>query len=204
MAINFQIEDVIANSYKDFHAKGLDYICLSRTPINTVKFYFLDGDVSKIPEVVNPHDHRYGFHTTVIAGSMIDHKFLPDDNGDEYQAFNYLTPLNGGNGFSFRGFEKLKKHSMDFLSKGHSLFSPSINRHTIQMTSDQTILCLHQYGDEVPAGCPTSTWVKKGHPKPDTSGLYSKFTADDVLKKLSIISQITGDVFHPTPYSRGR
>ena len=57
------MEEVLANSFRDFHAKGLDYVCLKRRPSETVKLYFFDGDVSKLPEVVNPHDHRYDFST---------------------------------------------------------------------------------------------------------------------------------------------
>jgi hypothetical protein len=199
MAVSFNIEDVIANSYRDFHAKGLDYICLSRTDELTVKFYFLDGDVSKIPEVVNPHDHRYEFDTTVIAGGMIDHRYKADEFGDIYQAFDYRTPLNNGDGFSFRQEERLSRYSSDFLERGASLHSNAVARHTIQMTSDQTILMLRQYCDVLPLECPTSCWVRKGNPKPDTTGLYSKFTADQVLDRLNIISRITGDVFVESP-----
>lgn len=67
-ALNGDTSTLIQNSYRDFHAKGLDYVCLKRTPDHTVKVYFLDGDVSKVPEVVNPHDHRYAFETTVLSG----------------------------------------------------------------------------------------------------------------------------------------
>lgn len=61
---------VIANSFKDYHVKGFDYICLQRSPRETVKLYFFDGDVSKMPEVVNPHDHRYDFDTVCLSGAV--------------------------------------------------------------------------------------------------------------------------------------
>lgn len=64
------MEEVIANSFKDFHSKGLDYICLRRSPVLTTKLYFFDGDVSKLPEVVNPHDHRYDFSTVCLSGCV--------------------------------------------------------------------------------------------------------------------------------------
>ena len=55
LKLELNIDNVIENSFKNFHAKGLDYICLSRTPQLTLKLYILDGDASESPEVVNPH-----------------------------------------------------------------------------------------------------------------------------------------------------
>lgn len=42
----FDMAEVLANSYRDFHAKGLDYICLKRSFKETLKLYFFDGDSS--------------------------------------------------------------------------------------------------------------------------------------------------------------
>ena len=70
-----------AASFKDFHTKGFDYLCLKRTP-HTIKLYILDGDASKLPGVVNPHDHRYAFRTTVLCGEMVDYRFIPNAGGE--------------------------------------------------------------------------------------------------------------------------
>lgn len=180
------IGSLLGASYRNFHAKGLDYVCLHRSPEYTIKAYFLDGDVTKVPEVVNPHDHRYAFKTTVFAGAMADHRFTRGE-GDVYQAFDYMTPLNGGNGFTFRGEERLSIAESTFLPVRAQLSTRATHLHTIQMLSNQTVLLLEQFADEVPMDSPTSTWVRNGQPAPDTSGLYDRFTADQFRSRVEII-----------------
>ena len=42
--IDSRIDDIQANSYRDFHAKGLDYLCIRRDLELTLKVYFFDGE----------------------------------------------------------------------------------------------------------------------------------------------------------------
>lgn len=183
-ALAGDLDKLVAASFKDFHSKGMDYICLKRTPTHTVKIYVIDGDASKLPEVVNPHNHRYAFRTTVLKGSMLDKRFVFGYGGDVFDAFDYRTPLNGGNGFTWRGEETLLEVGLNFLDQGQALFTRPEMLHTISMREDQTIIMLDQYSDSVPESDPTSTWVRKGEPKPDTSGLYSRFTEGEFADKL--------------------
>lgn len=46
------LDSVLANSYKDFHCKGLDYICLQRKPFLTIKAYFFEDAIVDLPEWV--------------------------------------------------------------------------------------------------------------------------------------------------------
>lgn len=67
------LDEILAHSFTDFHAKGLDYLCLLRSPEITVKAYFFEGDVASAPEVVVPHDHRYCFNTRVLGRCYTSH-----------------------------------------------------------------------------------------------------------------------------------
>lgn len=186
------VQEVLANSYKNFHAKGLDYVCLARTPLVTVKVYLLDGDATKVPEVVNPHDHRYRFRTEVLRGEMADFRYHRSrDRGPTYQLFDYRTPLNGGDGFTYVGDERLEQSTITRLYERETLESRPQHIHTISMRSDQCALLLHQYADEVPVDQPTRCWVRKGNPSPDTSGLYEKFTEDEIVARLRLIEELT-------------
>ena len=187
-----QVQHVREHSYKDFHVKGFDYICLKRSPEFTCKVYFFNGDVSKLPEVVNPHDHRYQFQTRVLAGSMMDYRFVKDPGGDVYQAFDYMTPLNGGDGFTYRGDERLLRIQGHALSGGAMLQTEHRDLHTIRMLEEGTVIMLAQFADQVPVDMPTSTFVRKGNPKPDTAGLYSRFTEDEVVTRLNQIHDLLG------------
>ena len=194
MSSEFQISDeeldmVLANSYKDFHAKGLDYICTWRygNGIRT-KYYFFDGDHTKLPEVVNPHNHRYDFHSWVLAGDVVDHRYnRVRTGGDMYNTFNWYTPLNGGSGFTWSGTDRLSLSKSRRIEKG--LMSSHSHIHTIQIKADQTVLALTQYPDALPLDEPTQLYTF-GEAAPNTSGLYNQFTPDEALARLKQINDL--------------
>ena len=70
------LEQMVENSFRNFHAKGFDYLCLQRSPGLTLKAYFFDELPGGIAEVVCPHDHRYPFTTTVLSGYMRHYRYL--------------------------------------------------------------------------------------------------------------------------------
>jgi hypothetical protein len=193
-----QMDEVLKNSYQDYHAKGLDYLCLKRTPKETIKLYFFDGDVSKLPEVVNPHNHRYDFDTTVIAGEMVDFAYasvpMLHEWCDCYVQYEYRTPLNGGNGFSNPKPSFLTTVSMTRLysndSAGGFLISRHDKIHTIRILEDRTILMLTQQEDLLPTDQPTSTFVPLGQPEPSLTGLYDRMTADRAMQHLRSLVQL--------------
>jgi len=194
VGIPFDIDTIVSNSYKDFHAKGVDYICVRRSPSLTVKLYFFDGDASKTGEVVYPHDHRYAFDTLVLVGAIENVRYATDRRraaGDRvgplvYNEFEYRTPLNGGNGFTFRRQRVLAETSRDRYDQGevYSQFPSEI--HTIRIAEDRTVLFLRQYADEVPVDAPTRTFARGAEPKLD--GLYSRFTPDEVITRLERVA----------------
>ncbi|MDE8648183.1 hypothetical protein PXH69_24760 [Rhodococcus qingshengii] len=185
------LDQAIANSFKNFHTKGFDYICLYRSPELTQKIYFFDGDASKLPEVVNPHDHRYEFYTQTIAGEVENIRFVRsvDEEGIHvFQKFDYLTPLNGGNGFTWAGEESLVAHSRRRYKPRGNYWMAAHELHTIRMVENETVIMLEQYKDVVPVGVPTSTYIRDGK-APELTGLYDKFTADEIIAKLTRLQE---------------
>lgn len=186
-APDIAMEEVLANSYRDYHAKGLDYICLRRSPSETVKLYFFDGDVSKLPEVVNPHDHRYDFKTLCVAGCVQNICFAPHPKGERFHRFAYDTPLLGGNGFTWIGEDRLAPNRHRSYRAGYSYWMDHNEIHTIRMVENETVICLIQYEDKV-GDRPTLTFTKDREP-PSLSGLYNRFSADTVLAKLAALKE---------------
>lgn len=185
------IADVIENSFKDYHVKGFDYICLKRSPEETIKIYFFDGDVANMSEVVNPHDHRYDFTTHVLAGSSQNITFEEDPNGTVYQGFDFRTPLNGGNGFAFKKESRLSETNRVSYAAGQRYHFRAEQLHTIRVASSQTILCLQQFEDRRAIGDATSTFTQDREP-PSLTGLYSRFKADEIKDRLDILERLTG------------
>lgn len=163
----------IEHSYKNLHVKGFDYLCLKRTDAHTRKVYFFDGKVSQLPEVVNPHDHRYHFDTTVLTGVMSNSIYEEDESGQVYNEFAWDTPLNGGAGFTWQKETRLLETKRFAYRPGQKY----------QMHAEGTVIVLDQYLDVVPVGQPTRTFMLDKQP-PALDGLYEKFTLEQLLERL--------------------
>ena len=187
------LEEVLANSYRDFHVKGFDYICLQRSLVETWKLYFFEGDVEKAPEVVHPHDHRYNFLTDVMSGS-VENVLYYEERGfgaKPFNKFEWRTPLNPGpSGFTYKGETYLKEKVRTLYEKNDGYWMTHEGIHTIRIAASDTILMLRQYEDIVPMGAPTSTYSQGDAPSID--GLYSRFTADALLDRLRTFEERTG------------
>lgn len=183
------IDDVIASSFKDYHVKGFDYLCVRRSPRFTEKIYLFHDHITELPEVVHPHDHRYDFDTDVLAGKMMNTVFVEHERGEPYECFDYLTPLNGGNGFTWRREARLWRAFEDIFWRGTSYESRAAGLHTIRILEPGTVLRLTQYEDVVPIGQPTRTFTHSKEPIP-LSGLYSRFTADEVVERLTTLGRL--------------
>jgi hypothetical protein len=184
------VEMMVENSFKNFHVKGFDYLCLKRTPAHTRKIYFFDGNVSHLPDVVSPHDHRYDFTTTVLCGHMSNsHYKINNQFGEVFNEFEYRTPLNGGNGFTFKKEVRLRETRRDFYIPGWQYTMRAEEFHTIRMHKEGTIIMLDQYDDVVPIDTPTRTFISN-RKAPDLNGLYEKFTPDEVIDRYNKIQHL--------------
>jgi len=184
-----KLEEMAANSYRDFHAKGLDYLCLLRTPELTLKAYFFEGDVSALPEVVVPHDHRYPFETLVLAGRSRNRRYIRQARGlfgaAPYEAFDYMTPLNGGDGFSWSETDWLLETEDSPYVAGEFYAQRADEIHTIQVADAGTVLILKQGADVVPLDRPTRAYRPAGvREPPSLDGLYSPMGVDHVRVRL--------------------
>jgi hypothetical protein len=192
-----QLETIAANSYRNFHAKGLDYVCLNRSPKVTQKIYFFDCDLEQVPEVVIPHDHRYDFVTTCISGGVTNKKYSigiwRDTNAQGYEKFSYRTPLNGGDGFAWEDTVFLSDIGSKRYHPGENYVSPHWDIHTIQITAPQTCLYLVQMEDRVPLDEPTHAYRPMGlKDPPSLDGLYERMDVDHVRKLLDTYGELVG------------
>lgn len=201
------IDFLLTQSYKDFHAKGMDYVCLHRSDELTLKAYFFaEGmDSQKVGEVVNPHDHRYDFVTQCYSG-VIENQWYrtppcwdggmsstPESDkhecGKVYNAHLWYTPLNGGKGFQKDGGWILQRHKVAQYSPGRSYYMSAQEFHTIRVVKPETCIVLAQYEDIVPLDRPTTTFTKSPEP-PSLQGLYREFTADELVSRIGLLRQL--------------
>jgi hypothetical protein len=194
------IDSVAEHSFKDMHVKGFHYLCLQRSEFETTKLYFFDGDVNKAPEVVAPHDHRYDFETYVAAGAVDNVWFrrtMSEEIGQIFNWFEYRTPLNGGNGFTFAGEEMLWEANRSRFTKGESYYMQADDLHTIRIAGSDTVLMLVQFEDVYPEGVPLRIQLAQPRSGP-RHRLYrvilrivventEKFSTEDALHKTLLV-----------------
>ncbi|QSM01093.1 hypothetical protein SEA_NANOSMITE_48 [Mycobacterium phage Nanosmite] len=200
---DLDVDELLDHSYKDFHAKGLDYVCLHRDEGLTLKAYFFaDGmESQKLGEVINPHDHRYHFTTQLMSG-VIHNKWYrcadPNRFGDLgvgnahwYNIFEWMTPLNGGNGFTRDGDSVLltNDRTVTLTRPGAQYYMFAHELHTISVGARETCIVLAQYDDVVPLEYPTHTFTQADEP-PSLQGLYTEFKADELVARINLLREL--------------
>lgn len=183
---------LIQNSYRNFHAKGLDYVCVRRNHDLTVKFYFFDEDCVEAGEIVFPHNHRYDFATTVLAGGLWNKTWVETRYSDAppFNRFHYRTPLNGGGGFTWDREVKLRGLDCTPYEAGTRYLCPFDAIHTLAQVQRGTVLMLWQYRDTMPVGKPTFAYARSNEP-PSLDGLYDKHTPDQIIARLRQIETLS-------------
>ncbi|APQ42154.1 hypothetical protein PBI_MRMAGOO_50 [Mycobacterium phage MrMagoo] len=199
---DLDVDELLQHSYKDFHAKGLDYLCLHRDRGLTLKAYFFaEGmESQKFGEVINPHDHRYHFTTQLMSGIITNkwYQYALMDfpaNAQLYNAFGWLTPLNGGQGFSELSKPvHLQNHKTLTLAwPGGQYVMDAHELHTIQVGARETCIVLAQYEDVVPLDQPTLTFTKADEP-PSLAGLYTEFKPDELVARINLLRELNGNL----------
>lgn len=208
------IETICANSYRNFHTKGFDYLCISRTSELTRKVYFFDGELADLPELVIPHDHRYPFVTTVLAGAVRNKRFarIAPAKASTYAVqaycaegrkmpvfdrFEYMTPLNGGDGFTWAGEDYLfeqQARGWGSYTRGDHWRSSETDIHTLDIRCEGTVIMLEQLADVIPLDQPTNAWRPAGdRTPPNLSGLYDRMTPDHARARIEQFLDLIGN-----------
>lgn len=189
--IHDHIETIAANSFRNFHAKGLDYLCIQRSAQITVKAYFYDRPDNAGPDVVCPHDHRYPFSTTILAGESRHRRYSEVTFGQRFQRFHWMTPLNGGAGFTHDDEAFLSLKQAEQYRAGQTYWCEADEIHTIRITQPGTILLLQQFADVIPISTPTSTYVPgDSREPPSLDGLYDRMDEDYARKLLGYVEEL--------------
>lgn len=194
------LDTICANSYRNFHVKGFDYLYLKRTPEHTQKIYFFGENLDDLPELVIPHDHRYPFDTTVLSGVVRNKVFweagddqaAPANAGwEKYDRFSYMTPLNGGDGFKWEDETFLRLAATPTYCQGKTYMSQAKAVHTLAILDEGTVICLDQYEDVVPIDQPTTAFRPVGSREPpNLDGLYDRMDPDYAIGLLIRLAQL--------------
>lgn len=174
-------DEAVKHSYKDYHTKGLNYLCLHRNLALTIKlYYFREGEYKNNADnmLVNPHNHAYNFSTYCLFGTACNYNFEKIE-GKGWHELEYATPLNpNGKETKMVGECDLRMVKRDKLWQNDNYTLHHDKIHSISVSAQQnTCLLLFQHAD-VPKWT-TSLFMRKPEP-PDLRGLYNRFTASEL------------------------
>lgn len=187
---SFDMKEMLGYSYTNFHAIGVDYLCLFRSNRFTVKLYHFNENYTPNEEgwAVNPHDHAYEFKTYVLSGHVKNVLFYEKPvkyetpNEFRWYKFKYKSPLNGGNGFTFENPVYLEQYCIGLFERGEEYYLNTLQIHTI-IPVVGTSLIIYQYHDMKQV---TNYYSKSCEP-PDTKNLYSKMDEEKAKYMLGLI-----------------
>jgi hypothetical protein len=173
------------NSFRDFHAKGVDYICLHRTPALTVKLYLFDPATLVVAgpgrQVVNPHSHGYNFSTHVLRGGVTNVEYLRGD-GDGWHEIRYGSPLKGRRWDQVTGPCSLREIGRTAYGPSRSYDFDHERIHSIEVHPEtKTALLLFQHADK---GKPFTLLYTRAPATPPLDGLYKRWATDDIRSAL--------------------
>jgi len=181
--------EMLKTSYRDFHAKGLDYINLHRSPTLTIKAYIMNDEVPVGVNVVNPHDHAYDFSTFILSGCLANVNYTFGTINRKWFHHYYKTSLEGESNIKYHGGwrDGLKEHSVEVYGPGQHYYLKAEQVHTIRAATAGVIMLLFQYKHtEIAKERGTSLWLPS-LVTPKLDGLYNRFTdetLEDALFKL--------------------
>lgn len=90
------IEQVLSCSIKDFHFKGLNYVCFQFTPTLTIRLYITHASEAVDTENVSIHNHLYDSQILVLCG-WIRNRVYRLVQGDEYHHYHLTSALHPDN-----------------------------------------------------------------------------------------------------------
>lgn len=87
--LQHNIDYMVEHSIKDFHFKGLNYICFNFSPNLVIRLYIIEPSEPVDTKNVNIHNHLYDSQILVLSGGIINNVYKMEE-GDDY-FYSHLT-----------------------------------------------------------------------------------------------------------------
>jgi len=198
------VDKSLANSYKDYHVKGMDYLNLHRTSELTVKYISCDGALEQLNKkynlALNPHTKQYN-QSIILLDGILDivtfnyvERALPID---QPKAFSAAT--NGHNRFNYVSLLRNEISTFDYQDTGYLTIKEEVrlsehgdNIHikfdeiqSFRVIGDTKFLVL-QYRT---LKKPFTEFYQQNAVAPQLDDLYKKFTVNEITGKINLLDQ---------------
>ena len=108
MQLKNNLEFITKQSIKNFHFKGLNYICFQFLPNLTIRLYIIKPQDNLKTESVNIHNHLYDSQVLMLVGEMANNIYA-ETIGADYHKYYLTSALNPKNTTGNVLLEKLGK-----------------------------------------------------------------------------------------------
>jgi len=183
--LNYNIDYMVENSIKDFHFKGLNYICFQFMPHLTVRLYVIEPSEPVDTKNVNIHNHLYDSQILVLTSSITNNVYKKID-GEDYNHYYLTSALCPTNESKKIKLDTLGKCSLEQIKSiqlfpGDSHFQDHTEIHNVE--NDTTKLTAFMVFEFPTVKHNSILFSKKDYGKTiPTDNCYNRFSATEIKK----------------------
>ena len=96
MHLTHNLDGLVKDSIKNFHFKGLNYICFQFNDKLTIRLYIVKPEDNLKTESVNIHNHLYDSQILMLSGEMQNNVYR-EVEGDKFYSYYLTSALNPDN-----------------------------------------------------------------------------------------------------------
>ncbi len=136
LQLEHNIDEMCAQSIKNFHFPGLNYVCFQFSPTQTIRLYIVEPVDNLDTTNVNIHNHLYDSQLLVLRGQITNTTYRLDNERDDYNIYALTSALNPENlekRIKLRLITKrgLKVDTVKHLGPGDTHFQPHTEIHNV-------------------------------------------------------------------------
>lgn len=137
LQLEHNIEEMCAQSIKNFHFPGLNYVCFQFSPTQTIRLYIVEPVDQLDTKEVNIHNHLYDSQILVLRGCVINTTYKLDNEREDYNIYSLTSALHPDNKEKKIKLEHIAKrglnmHRVHVMYPGETHFQPHTEIHNVE------------------------------------------------------------------------
>jgi len=142
LQLKHNLDQLCAQSIKNFHFPGLNYVCFQFSPEQTIRLYIVEPADNLNTRAVNIHNHLYDSQILVLHGNILNTVYKLDNNSDEFNIYSLTSALHPENLEKKIKLELITKRGLTIhkqipLGPGDSHFQPHTEIHSVENDPDK-------------------------------------------------------------------
>lgn len=139
--IRLQLEhnfaQLLRDSIKDFHFRGLNYICFQFLPHLTIRLYIIEPSANLETRNVNIHNHLYDSILLSLYGEIWNTTYKVNTGRNDYNIYQLTSALHPDNAEKRIRLKKVAQYGLDVVSEkrlrpGGWHFQPHTEIHSVE------------------------------------------------------------------------